>query len=124
MKSDVKESIFYVQALMNHWLLEEIVKSKASFFRGGYYSHGKQFVAELPIYRIDFDNSSEKKLHDEIVEKVNLMMDLSSRKTSATNQREKDIISRAIENIQDEINTIVDNLYGVEQQKGVDIDEF
>lgn len=45
---------------MNHWLLEEIVKSKASFFRGGYYSHGKQFVAELPIYRIDFDNSSEK----------------------------------------------------------------
>lgn len=124
MKSDVKESIFYVQALMNHWLLEEIVKSKASFFRGGYYSHGKQFVAELPIYRIDFDNSSEKKLHDEIVEKVNLMMDLSSRKTSATNQREKDTISRAIENIQDEINTIVDNLYGVEQQKGVDIDEF
>lgn len=124
MKSDTKESIFYVQALLNHWLLEEIVKSKASFFRGGYYSHGKQFVAELPIYRIDFDDLNEKKLHDEIVDNVKLMMELSSRKILATNQGEKDTLSRAIKNIQGEIDVIIDNMYGVKQQKGVETDEL
>lgn len=124
LKDETKESIFYVQALLNHWLLEEIVKSKASFFRGGYYSHGKQFVAELPIYRIDFSNMDEKKMHDEIVEKVKQMMELSSQKVIAANQREKDMLERAIDNIQDEINTIIDNMYGVEKQKGVNADEF
>lgn len=124
MKIDTEESIFYVQALLNHWLSEEIVKSKASFFRGGYYSHGKQFVAELPIYRIDFKNPSERRLHDAIVEKVELMMELSAQKLSVSNQGEKDMLSRAVENIQDEINTIIDKMYGVEQQKGVDTDDF
>lgn len=52
MKQSSQESIFYVQAILNHWLMELLVKSKASTFRGDYYSHGKQFIASLPIYRI------------------------------------------------------------------------
>lgn len=63
-------------------------------------------------------------MHDEIVEKVKQMMELSSQKVIAANQREKDMLERAIDNIQDEINTIIDNMYGVEKQKGVNADEF
>ena len=51
-------------------------------------------------------------------------MELSSQKVIAANQREKDMLERAIDNIQDEINTIIDNMYGVEKQKGVNADEF
>lgn len=58
-KISTKESLYYIQALLNYWLLERVVKSKASTFRGNYYSHGKQFIAKLPIYRIDFDNIEE-----------------------------------------------------------------
>lgn len=124
MKEKTQESIFYIQAILNHWISEEIVKSKASFFRGGYYSHGKQFVAELPIIRIDFNNQEEKKLHDEIVEKVMLVMELSSKKKLVTNQGEKDTLSRAIESIQYQINTIITGMYGIEEEKGAEEDEL
>lgn len=124
MKEKIPESIFYIQAILNHWISEEIVKSKASFFRGGYYSHGKQYVAELPIIRIDFNNQDEKRLHDEIVEKVMLAMELSSKKKSVTNQGEKDALSRAIESIQYQINTIIAGMYGIDEEKGAEEDEL
>ncbi len=47
MKQNAQESIFYVQAILNHWLMELLVKSKASTFRGDYYSHGKQFYCDI-----------------------------------------------------------------------------
>ena len=52
-KATSQESIFYIQAILNHWLMELLVKSRASTFRGDYYSHGKQFIATLPIFKID-----------------------------------------------------------------------
>ena len=33
-KDDTKESLFYIQAVLNYWMIEMIVKSKASKFRG------------------------------------------------------------------------------------------
>lgn len=123
MKKDVPESIFYIQALMNHWILEEIVKSKASFFRGEYYSHGKQFVAELPIYRINFADDKEKTIHNEIVDDVLLLMDLYKKKNAATKQADKEIIDRAINQIQEKMNAVIEHLYDIESQKGNESDE-
>ena len=36
-------------AILNHPLIEAFVRTNTSVFRGGYYSHGKQFIEELPI---------------------------------------------------------------------------
>jgi hypothetical protein len=47
-----------------------MVKSGASEFRGAYYSHGKQFIENLPIRKIDFTNPAETKLYNEIVKTV------------------------------------------------------
>ena len=43
MKENIEESIFYIQALLNHRLLEDILESKSSIFNGNYYSHGYHF---------------------------------------------------------------------------------
>lgn len=66
-----------------------IVKSKASKFRGDYYSHGKQFVAQLPIYRINFDDSNEVKIHDEIVDTVKNLMKLKIREMNSRQNLKK-----------------------------------
>ena len=59
-------SIYYLQAILNSKYVEWICSLIGSVFRGGYISHGTQVLRKLPIRKIDFNNSSEKKLHDEI----------------------------------------------------------
>ncbi len=114
MKDDTQESIFYVQALLNHWLMELLVRKSASTFRGGYYSHGKQFVAKLPIYRIDFENDAQKQVHDNIVMKVHQMESLNQRMDEAKNAAAKKVFQRAAEAVQRELSALIDKLYGVE----------
>jgi type I restriction-modification system DNA methylase subunit len=40
---------FYLLAVLNHPLSEAFIRMNTSPFRGGYYSHGKQFIEHLPI---------------------------------------------------------------------------
>ena len=40
---------FYLLAILNHPLSEAFVRTNTSPFRGGYYSHGKQFIEHLPV---------------------------------------------------------------------------
>jgi hypothetical protein len=35
--------------VLNHPLTEALIRTNTSTFRGGYYSHGKQFLEDLPI---------------------------------------------------------------------------
>lgn len=122
-KDGTEESIFYIQALLNHWLMELLVRKSASTFRGGYYSHGKQFVAELPIYRIDFSNQAQKRAHDAIVEKVHRMEQLNVRMNEAQNSSSKRAVQRAVETTQNELSALVDALYGVEGLRVMEINE-
>lgn len=110
-------SIFYIQALLNHWLLELLVRNKASNFRGDYYSHGKQFIAELPIRRIDFNNPKEKKAHDDIVSKVINLMKLSENKKNTLVKSDIDIIDRAIQSEKRILENLIDELYDVIELK-------
>ena len=43
------ESIRFLLALLHHPLNEAMVRTVTSPFRGGYYSHGKQFIKDLPV---------------------------------------------------------------------------
>ena len=113
MKNDTKESIFYVQAILNHWLMELIVKNSGSTFRGDYYSHGKQFVAELPIYRIDFSNREHVETHDNIVKKVHMIEALRTQMNEAQSSTERRTYERAAEATEKELSAIIDSLYGV-----------
>lgn len=117
MKQSAQESIFYIQAILNHWLLELLVKSKASTFRGDYYSHGKQFIATLPIYKIDFNNPDEVAKHQQIVEMVKNIMRLKEQLASAPNAARRTVLEHAISAINTELNNYIDELYQVEHQE-------
>lgn len=43
------ETNFFLLAILHHPLCEAMVRMNTSTFRGGYYSHGKQFIEHLPI---------------------------------------------------------------------------
>lgn len=48
-KDDAPVSTLYLLAVLNHPLCEAMIRTNTSVFRGGYYSHGKQFIRDLPI---------------------------------------------------------------------------
>ncbi|MEX2181894.1 MAG: N-6 DNA methylase [Gemmatimonadaceae bacterium] len=48
-RAGVDISNHYLLALLNHPMSEALVRTNTSTFRGGYYSHGKQFIENLPI---------------------------------------------------------------------------
>ena len=117
MKSTAQESIFYIQAILNHWFIERLVKSKASKFRGNYYSHGKQFVEQLPIYKIDFDDPTEVAKHQRIVELVQTIMHLKEQLAVAPNIAQKSVLERSIVAVNNDLNSVIDMLYQVESQE-------
>ncbi len=43
------ETNFFLMAVLHHPLCEAMVRTHTSTFRGGYYSHGKQFIEHLPV---------------------------------------------------------------------------
>jgi len=46
-------SIEYLLAVLHHPLCEAMIRTNTSTFRGGYYSHGKQFIEHLPIPEVE-----------------------------------------------------------------------
>lgn len=115
-KASSHESIFYIQAILNHWLMELLVKSRASIFRGDYYSHGKQFIATLPIYKINFDNPTESTKHQQIVDMVQNIMRMKIQLAAAPNIASRRVLERSITAINSELNHAIDELYQVEFQ--------
>lgn len=114
LKRTSSESLLYTQAILNHWLMELILKNKASTFRGGFYSHSKQFVKSLPIYRINFDDPSEDEIYHKIVNSVRQLMDLSKRILETRNSVQRMNYQRTIDAINNDLTKRIDELYGVE----------
>lgn len=57
----------YLLALLHHPLSEAMIRNHTSSFRGGYYSHGKQFIENLPVPR---PRPTERKEIEGLVEQI------------------------------------------------------
>ena len=120
-KASTQESIFYIQANLNYWLMEYLVKQSATMHRGDYYSHGKQFVASLPIHRIDFSNPIDIKIHADIVNGVKNIMDLAAQKELSRTKKDKGTLDRAISIVSNRIENTLDTLYGLSAEDRVNV---
>ena len=113
LKEETPEAIEYVQAALSYWLTEALVRSKTSVFRGDYYAHGKQFVTELPIRRIDFSNNADVALHARIVATVRTLNDLVSKRASSSSKSDAELYTRSIAAAERNLKSDMDMLYGV-----------
>jgi type I restriction-modification system DNA methylase subunit len=121
MKENSPLSIFYVQAILHHRVVDAMVRHMASQFRGGYASHGKQFVADLPIKTIDFDNSQEARLYKKIVKQAKSLNVVAVASSNATVPHIKTLFSRKSASLKRELFDSVNELYGI---TGSDLEAF
>jgi hypothetical protein len=107
-------SLYYLQALLSHPVMEAMVRARGSAFRGGYKSHGKQFIKDLPIRIIDFSNSTETAYYNEIVQLVQQLITNSEDKTKATTPQQQNVLNKHNRLLKQKIQTIVERLYSID----------
>jgi len=109
----------YITVLLNSHLLDYYLHRISVPFRGGFYSANRQFLEPLPIHRIDFDNPSEKRMHDESVALVDKMLELNKRLAPIRNTpcNQRDELRREINHTDKEIDHLVYDLYGLTEQE-------
>lgn len=119
LKPNTKESIFYIEAILNHWFSDYLINNASSQFQGGYSSHGKLFIEGLNIVRIDFNNSKDLIIHDEIVSHVKQVMDLKARAKNSRTSSDEKILNDLAHYEENVISGLIDELYGVSHLKGM-----
>lgn len=104
-------SIYYLLGLLSHPVLEAMVKSRASEFRGEYYSHGKQYIENIPIRIIDFDDSFQKGIHDTISGLVQQLISTKENIKRASNYQKKKVLERKIAVVNTNLMNMINELY-------------
>ena len=106
-------SIHYLQAVLSHPVIEAMVRARGSAFRGGYKSHGKQFVKDLPIRQIDFTNAEEKNAHDRIVNLVKTLIQITERATTATVPWQRQQVAQQAQGLRQAVQALIGGLYNI-----------
>ena len=112
-KEDAPFSIFFLQAILSHPLIEAMVQSRASTFRGGYGSHGKQFIENLPVCQLELSNPKHKMVHSEVVKLVKQLIRTTLLWLKATIPTKKNLLREQRFVLKQQINRLVENLYGI-----------
>lgn len=114
---DNQHSLHYLQGLLNSRLLDFYLHCISSPFRGGYWSYGKRFIEKLPIRTLDFSKPNERDLHNRMVTLVERMFMLHRDIARVGSPEKKQAVQRVIDITEQEINTLVYDLYGLTKKE-------
>lgn len=83
-------------------------------FRGDYYAHGKQFMVDLPIRRIDFCNQEDARLHNAVTRMVREINDLVMKRHACEKREDKTLYDRVIAASERSLEQMMNTLYEVD----------
>ncbi|HEX2914539.1 MAG TPA: N-6 DNA methylase [Chloroflexia bacterium] len=111
LNKDCELSYEFLLGLLNSKLLDYYLKQVSSRFRGGYYAYNKQYIEQLPIHTINFNDPADRKRHDELVKLVEKMLELQKQLGSARMPQEEARLKHLIAATDREIDRQVYALY-------------
>ena len=100
-------SSHYLLAVLNHRLSEAFVRTNTSVFRGGYYSHGKQFIETLPI---PVPGGETKAEIEALAVRLILVQDALA---SARTPQQRTRLNRSIDDLRQQIEHHVSHVFGL-----------
>ncbi|MBW1612599.1 MAG: Eco57I restriction-modification methylase domain-containing protein [Deltaproteobacteria bacterium] len=110
-------SLLYFLGILSHPLFENMVKAGASEFRGAYYSHGKQFIENIPIRQIDLDNTSEKEKYNTIIKLVESLIKTKVQLKNAAYGSKRTVLQRKADTLFDQLIQSINLLYGISEEE-------
>jgi len=114
---ETRFSYNYLCGLLNSRLLNLYLRQVSTNFRGGYLAANKQFIEQLPIRTINFDDPKEKAQHDKLVLLVEQMLELHKKHHDAKMERDKELYERQIKVVDAQIDQLVYELYGLTEEE-------
>lgn len=113
----------YILAIINSKLLSfYIYNSISGMQKDDFPSLSLADARSLPIRKIDFSDTLEKKIHSNIINLVDIMLNLNKKLHSAKGS-EKELIQRQIDKTDREIDDFVYKLYGITEKERKIIEE-
>lgn len=97
----------FLLAVLNHPVSEAFVRTNTSMFGGGYYSHGKQFIEDLPI---PIPNEEERRTVEALVMQLITMLESVE---SARTPHDKKLYERQATNLRLQVEDRVTRLFGL-----------
>ena len=110
-------SLLYFLGILSHPLIESMVKSGASEFRGEYYSHGKQFLDNLPIRKIDFNKSDEAEKYKFIIKTVQNLVDTKIKLNKAMYSSKRTVLKRKEHVLYGQLIQTINDLYQISDEE-------
>jgi type I restriction-modification system DNA methylase subunit len=103
----------YLLGLLNSRLMRFILQHVCDKVQGGFYRLKIIYIEQLPIRTIDFNNPSEKAIHDKLVSLIDRMLELHKKKADLPPSAEREKVEREISVTDEKIDEIVYGLYGI-----------
>jgi type I restriction-modification system DNA methylase subunit len=113
----------YFLGILNSKLIEFYFSLVSAKFRGGYFRFIPVYVNQIPIRTIDFNNPKEKAMHNKMVEFVEKMLELNNKKSTLPPSSKREKIEREIKIIDEKIDELVYELYGITDEERKIIEE-
>ena len=112
-----QQGLPYLLGLLNSRLLRWYFPFVSAPFRGGWLSANRQFLSQLPIRTINFDDPADVAHHDKMVALVEQMLALHEKLTAATISADKQLYQRQVEATDRQIDRLVYELYGLTEEE-------
>ena len=103
--------LFYLLGLLNSSVLRWFFPFVSAPFRGGWLSANRQFLSQLPIRIINFENQTDKAKHHYMLQLVEQMLLLHKQLAEAKTDHDQTLIRRQIDATDNQIDKLVYELY-------------
>jgi len=123
-KPDSGLSIYYLLGILSHPVIEAFVRVRSSKFRGGYGSHGRQYVTNIPIKTIDFDEKKEVKQYKVIVDTTEKLITVLESFHASTTPNKRTIYKRQLTVYRKKLFGQIEKLYNLSQEDLKTVLEF
>jgi type I restriction-modification system DNA methylase subunit len=114
--NDSEYDILYFMGILSHPLFENMVKAGASEFRGAYYSHGKQFIKNIPVREIDQNNTDQVKLYRTIIKSVKGLIKTKAQYTEGYGAK-RAVFQRKLDMLNNTLIESINELYGITSEE-------
>ena len=123
LKEGVQESPRYLLGLLNSRVLDFYLKQVSTTLRGGFFRYFTQFIEQLPIRTINFDDPADVARHDRMVALVECMLDLHKKLAAAAFPADQRLYQRQIQAIDRQIDALVYELYDLSAEEIAIVEE-
>jgi type I restriction-modification system DNA methylase subunit/predicted type IV restriction endonuclease len=111
------QGFHFILGLLNSKLLSWYFPFVSAPFRGGWISANRQFISQIPIRIIDFNDAADKASHDRLVTMVENMLALHKQSAAAKTPQEKTVLERQIDTTDRRIDQLVYELYELTKEE-------